>query len=280
VGDISTQLLLEIEAAKETLSFDAKAGLNVLDGQTGKLYAADYERSTFEDLLTDRGLFNRLQAVLRAALRDAEDKGVDQEAVSQWLLVGGSTLIPAVRRTLQAQFGERLAYQKPFTSVALGACRFAAEGELIEWIQHDYAIRHYDKDRQTDDFRKLVKRGTPYPSDGPVARLPVSGVYDKQRELGIDIYELGDERTSAVGEVISFDQNGRVRKTKLRGGNHHFWINEHQRTFLEADPPANQDQHRFDLTFTVDGNKRLLMTAMDVVTRRLVYRDFPVAKLK
>lgn len=283
VGCLGTQIMLEVEAAKEQLSFDDKASLNIVDYKTGKLYAADYTRSDLEDILRKNSLFDRLSEVLRAALKDAEEKAdLRERNISQFLLVGGSTLIPAVRSAFAFLFGERLAYHRPFTSVALGACRYAAGvgDELLPWIQHDYAIRHYNPNTETYEFETIVRRGTPYPSSEPVARLSVAGIYDNQTELGVDIYELGDSRSGTSGQITVFDENGQPRLIKARDSGHHFWINEHQRTFLYADPPASKDEHRFDLTFTLDGNKRLLMTAYDRRTGRLLFQNHPVAKLK
>jgi hypothetical protein len=57
------------------------------------------------------------------------------------------------------------------------------------------------------------------------------------------------------------------------------WINGHTPTFLEADPPARQGEARFEVEFGIDGNKRLLITARDLVTGRLTHRDYPVVKL-
>lgn len=278
VGTLSTHILMEVEAAKEALSFEDTVGINIVDDQTAKVYSADYTRSGFQDLLMKRGLLSRVEEVLAAAFKDAQGSAVGRDEVVQVLLVGGSTLIPSVRMPLQLAFGDRLAYQRPFISIALGACRYGA-GDLVEWIQHDYAIRHYAPDTNSRDFKTLVERMTTYPSDGVVARYPVAGVYDGQVRLGVLIYERGDRRTAA-NEQFAFDENGRPRVIRTRGENHHYCINADDPTFLHANPPAKKGEFRFDLSFSIDGNKRLLMTAEDVVTGQFQYRDYPVAKLK
>ena len=58
-----------------------------------------------------------------------------------------------------------------------------------------------------------------------------------------------------------------------------FWMNETNPTFLTADPPARQGEARFDVSFSIDGNKRLLISARDLADGRLTHRDFPVVKL-
>jgi molecular chaperone DnaK (HSP70) len=56
-------------------------------------------------------------------------------------------------------------------------------------------------------------------------------------------------------------------------------MNEHSPTFLDADPPGVQGEPRFDVEFTIDANKRLLITARDLKTGNLVLKDFPVVRL-
>lgn len=58
-----------------------------------------------------------------------------------------------------------------------------------------------------------------------------------------------------------------------------FWMNESSPTFLTAEPPASQGEARFQVEFSIDGNKRLLMTARDVKTGRVTHRSYPVVKL-
>ncbi len=56
-------------------------------------------------------------------------------------------------------------------------------------------------------------------------------------------------------------------------------MNEHQPTFLVANPPAEMGQPRFRVEFNVDANKRLTITVRDMVTNSLTHRDYPVVKL-
>ena len=56
-------------------------------------------------------------------------------------------------------------------------------------------------------------------------------------------------------------------------------MNENSPTFLPADPPAAPGEPRFEIVFDIDGNKRLLVTARDLLTGRLVLSGYPVVKL-
>jgi molecular chaperone DnaK len=57
------------------------------------------------------------------------------------------------------------------------------------------------------------------------------------------------------------------------------WVSEQSPTFLNANPPGRKGQPRFEVEFCIDGNKRLLITARDVQTKRIVHRNHPVIKL-
>lgn len=58
-----------------------------------------------------------------------------------------------------------------------------------------------------------------------------------------------------------------------------FWMNEQSPTFLVADPPAEQAEARFEVEFNIDGNKRLTLTARELLTGNLTLKNFPVVKL-
>ena len=60
---------------------------------------------------------------------------------------------------------------------------------------------------------------------------------------------------------------------------HRFWVNETAPTFLHAEPPAKQGEARFEVEFGIDGNKRLLVTARDLLTKQIMLKDCPVVKL-
>jgi molecular chaperone DnaK (HSP70) len=131
----------------------------------------------------------------------------------------------------------------------------------------------------------IVKRGTPYPTKEPVARITVKASHDDQTQLGILIYELGEVRTRCTGESVElvFDPSGAARVVQVSPDEQdrrtRFCINESAPTFLKADPPARAGEPRFEVTFGIDGNKRLLITARDLQTGRITHRDFPVVKL-
>jgi hypothetical protein len=56
-------------------------------------------------------------------------------------------------------------------------------------------------------------------------------------------------------------------------------MNERTPTFLVLDAPAAQGERCFDLSFRIDANRRLTLSAIDARTGRTTLRDFPVVRL-
>jgi molecular chaperone DnaK (HSP70) len=285
VRQVSRALLAECERAKERLSHDDSAGISVVSPERGTVLAAQFTRSGFEDLLDQRELFTQIGHTIRRALNAARERGYNEESILAVLMVGGSSLIPSVQKTVQRIFGrDRVLVNRPLDAVARGAAAFVAGAGFDDHIQHDYAIRWVNPQKGDYDYRVIVKRGTPYPSQNPVAHLTVKAAHDGQTQLGIAIFEMGEQhqRTRQPVELV-FDPSGAARVVNLSPDElerrAHFWLNEHSPTFLSADPPANQGEARFAIEFGIDGNKRLLVTARDLMTSRLIHKDFPVVKL-
>ncbi|MDQ3462092.1 MAG: Hsp70 family protein [Actinomycetota bacterium] len=287
VRPLSRALLNECERAKERLSSHPRAEVSVQDPRTGRIVVgAELTRADFEDLLDRHDAYAVLDRTVRRALGQARERGYDEDAIAAVLMVGGSSLIPSVQRTLQRIFGrERVLLGRPLDAVARGAAAFVAGVDVYDHIHHDYAIRWLNPATGDHDYRVFLRRGTPYPSADPVARLSVKATYDGQACLGIAIFELGEGRSSFPGATFDlvFDPTGAARLTRLSPDEDErrsrFWVNEGAPTFLLADPPGTKGEDRFSVEFGVDANKRLLLTARDLRTGRLTHRDYPVVKL-
>lgn len=283
---ISTALLVECERVKEQLSFADNADLSVVNPDTGAVLAADFSRTSFEDLLDRHDLYTEINQTVRSAINGAIERGYDESKIQSVLMVGGSSQIPSVQRTLRQMFGrERVEFNRPLDAVARGAAAFVAGMDFFDHIQHDYAIRFVNPEKGTYDFRTIVERGTAYPTRDPIQRLAVKASHDQQIHLGIAIYEMGEQRqrTSQQPVELVFDPSGAARITRLTASDQEkrslFWMNEQNQTFLTADPPALRGEARFEVEFFIDENKRLTINARDLKTGQLIYKDYPVVKL-
>ncbi len=294
VRPISRALLVECERAKEALSDREQVEVSVMNPHTGAVLSIELLRSgpeptsgrlvSFEELLDRHGMFARIDRVLRRALRDATERGYGEDDLTAVLMVGGSSLIPSVQRTLERIFGrERVLRERPLDAVARGAAAFAAGVDCYDHIQHDYAIRWFNRQTGEYEYRTCVSAGTPYPTSTPVETVTVKATHDGQRELGIAIYELAERRRGGGAAELVCDPSGAWRISTPspddQDDRSRFWVNERSPTFLRADPPASAGQARFRVEFGIDGNKRLLLTARDLLSGRTTHRDYPVVKL-
>ena len=283
---LSSELLGECRAAKERLTLHERAEVSVMNPETGAMLSATFTRSQFDDLLDQNEVFNQIHQTIDRALNAAHERGYTKEQIQSVLLIGGSSLIPSVQKTVQRVFGkERVKLERPLDAVARGAAAFVAGVDFYDHIQHDYAIRWVDPQKGDYDYRTIVKRGTPYPTPEPVARMTVKATYAGQTELGIAIFEIGERQTRGNGQPMElvFDPSGAARVVKVTPEEEdrraRFWINESTPTFLRATPPAMQGEQRFAVEFGIDANKRLLITARDLKTGQFTHRDYPVVKL-
>jgi molecular chaperone DnaK len=286
VRTISNALLVECERLKESLSFHEQASLSVVNPDSGATLWAEFNRTQFEALLDQQDAFTVLDRTVRRALSASLERGYGEDEIKAVLMVGGSSQIPAVQTALRRIFGrERVMLNRPLDAIARGAAAFVAGVDFFDHIQHDYAIRYVDRARGDYDYRTIVQRGAPYPSAGPVARLTVKATYAGQTRLGIAIFEKGEPHRQALAGAVElvFDPSGAARVVPLTPDEaerrSQFWMNEGNPTFLTADPPAMQGEPRFEVEFSIDGNKRLLITARDLKSGKLTHLNYPVVKL-
>ncbi len=123
-GDAQAVELLRraVIRAKEQLSFEPSADLSLEYG--GRLYQRHLTRERLEALIAD--LVERTLVSCRDCLRDAS---LSVEQINEVVLVGGSTRIPLVRRTVEALFRKKPHTElNPEEVVALGA---AVQGGIL-----------------------------------------------------------------------------------------------------------------------------------------------------
>ncbi|MBE0700027.1 MAG: Hsp70 family protein, partial [Anaerolineaceae bacterium] len=286
VRRISTALLVECERVKETLTYREDSDLTVVNPETGMVLAADFTRSSFEELLDRHELYTEINQTIRAALNAATERGYDENSIQSVLMVGGSSQIPSVQRTLRQMFGrERVNFNRPLDAVARGAAAFAAGVDFFDHIQHDYAIKYVNIAQNKYDYRVIVERGTPYPSHEPIGKLTVKASLDNQVHLGLAIYEMGEQRQRNNNQPVElvFDPSGAARIIRLTPNEKEkrsmFWMNEYNQTFLTTQPPVKSGEARFEVEFRIDENKRLTITARDLITNQLTHKDYPVVRL-
>jgi len=113
--EILPQLTTLARQIKEELSAQSESSRSFFDAEHFKTYEFRYTQNDLLDLLEEHDFFVTLNDVLNNAVNMAEAGGISRSQIERVLLVGGTTLIPAVQRGIRGIFGrEKVQCHKPF----------------------------------------------------------------------------------------------------------------------------------------------------------------------
>ena len=281
----SAEILRQCELAKISLSTQDTAEINfdLHDGTpTQSIHITDI---IFLQLLEQHNFLTQLRQVLDTALAGLQQKGYQASDISQVISIGGSSLLPPFQSLIRNYFPNiPVATQHALDAVSRGAALFASGQPFFNHIQHDYALRYYDAEQDTYKYRLLINKGTPYPSQGALAEFYIQSTYEGQNKFGLAIYEI-NQHHNPVNEPMElfFNDQGAVQLTPLtkqvQEEREHIWLNELNPTFLVTNSPAAWGENQFKVSFSLDGNKRLLVSSYDMIVQSWTLLNQPVIKL-
>ncbi len=192
-------------------------------------------RAKFEEMTADL-----LERVVGPTLRALEDAKLSPSDIDKILLVGGSTRMPMVQRKVKELLGkEPTKGINPDECVAIGAAIQAAilTGEHKDIVLVDVTPLSLGVETLGGLFTKIIERNTAI----PVSKSQIfTTAADNQTQ--VEIHVLQGERPMAADNVSL------------------------GRFFLEGIPPAPRGVPKIEVTFTIDVNGILQVSAKDLAT--------------
>lgn len=236
------------ESAKRSLSAVMETEIEVDSLIDGEAFTTTLTRAVFEKFANP--LFTRCLDTVKQVLKDA---GATLETVSDIVLVGGSTRVPKLQEMLLALFGGRIELCKtinPDEAVAYGAAVQGAilkaggsgGGAALEGISTDIVLLDVTPlslgiELEGKVMSVLIPRNTSIPC---IRSREYTTCDDYQTEIDVVIFEGERPHTSANNKLGEFKISGIER--------------------------AKRGEPKVEVTFQLDANGILAVSAMDKVT--------------
>jgi molecular chaperone DnaK (HSP70) len=279
LGSDYPHLLAQCEHAKITLSTEEMAGIAFPIGD--KSFTQIIRQSDLETLLEENGFYAALRRVVDKVMQQGRRRGIFKEDIHYVLMVGGTSLMPSVQRVLAHYFSDMaVRADKPFTAVAEGALQLAAGYGLDDFLLHSYGLRHLDPETGSHQYDEIIPAGSSYPSHKPV-EVSLGAAYPDQALVEFVVGEISSGDISLVEVTYEDGQAVFVAKTGQDGLNV-VPVNGGETTEVLAElmPPGQPGLERLKASFEVDKERQLLVTVVDIESKKTLLDKAVVAALR
>ncbi len=279
VGGVGWQNLLEIaEKLKIQLSQVNETKESWFNDENFMSYDVQLNREKIEEILESRQLLEQLRQALDEVLSIALGKGIAKADIEQVLLVGGTSLIPAVSNLVVSYFGrQKVKMDRPFEAVAWGALALTQLASVDDYLRHSYAIRLWEPYAKAYSYAPIFRKEMKYPCQSS-EQFTLQVAMEGQREIRLDIGEVAEVSQAEV----SFNQKGQMTSSSLNKYSDFRSLESHHQQVCVAhlSPPGVLGVDRVSVSFEVDQRRVLLATVRDLVTDRVLVDRGAIAKLQ
>ncbi|MEG3862965.1 Hsp70 family protein [Microcoleus sp. herbarium12] len=279
VGGVGWQNLLEIaEKLKIQVSQVNEAKESWFDDENFMSYDLQLNRDKLEQILESRQLLEQLRECLDEVLSIALGKGISKADIEQVLLVGGTSLIPAVSNLVVSYFGrQKVKRDKPFEAVAHGALALTQLASVDDYLRHSYAIRLWEPYAKAYAYSPIFSKEMKYPCESS-EELTLQVAIEGQREIRLDIGEVAQVSQAEV----TFNEKGQMTSSLLNKHSDFRSLESHHQEVCVAhlNPPGVLGIDRVSVSFEVDERRVLLATVRDLVTGQVLVAKGAIAKLQ
>jgi molecular chaperone DnaK (HSP70) len=295
-GDEGTRLwrrlmLAEARRVKEAVFFDESATFLLTPPGALSLEGADrpgggylpFTRQRLARVLEENGFLRDLDASIDGVVEEAK---VTDAAISDVLLVGGSTLLPGVFPLLERRFERRrLRAWQPFEAIAYGAACFAAgRVAAVDFIVHDYAFVTHDARTGQAQHVVVVPRGTRFPTKPDFWKrqlVPTCALGEPETIFKLVLCEVS--RSDGGARAFVWDAAGDLHRVGGAAGEAEVVVplNAASPTLGYLDPPHSPRDRRprLEVAFGVNSERWLIATVFDLLSQRQLMREEPVVRL-
>lgn len=279
LGKSYAPLLTQCEQAKIVLSSETSAPINF--EAEGKAYNVTLTRAELEALLQENGFYDALRRVVDKVMHTAHQKGIFREDIKYVLMVGGTSLMPSVQKTLGQYFTDMaVRADKPFTAVAEGALQLATGSSLEDYLVHSYGLRHIDPHSNAYAWDELVPAGSAYPITRPI-ELTLSAAHEGQSAIEFVIGEVDSDSVSMI--EVRYEDGQAVFVANTKDSEQRIVpLNEQEalKALATLNPTGKAGEDRLRVFFTVDERRRLKVTVVDIKTNATLLQDTPLITLQ
>lgn len=271
LGNAYSEILTRCEVAKIALSTQSETHLQIELPE--KTIETTITQTDLNNILRENGFFTMLHRTVDKVMHTARQQGIFREDIHSVLMVGGTSLMPAVQDTLSTYFdGLSVKAHKPFTAVVEGALQVARGFGVQDYLVHGYGIRHLDPVSNTHHYDEIIPMGTPYPLDKPIEVL-LGAAHDDQDAIELVIGEINTEAVTMVevqyhaGQAVFVAQGSQTESDviPLNLGD--------ATTVIQLSPHGIPGEDRIKVSLTINDRRELRVSVTDLDNNQTVIRD-------